>query len=64
MKRKKTKDFNYACPREFTTGRWHVHLVYPVNPAQVAAYQKARTKIPLAPTRWSSSTIPRITVSS
>ena len=36
----------------------------PVNPAQVAAYQKARMKILLAPTRWSSSTIPRITVSS
>ena len=36
----------------------------PVNPAQVAAYQKARMKIPPAVTRWSSSTIPRITGSS
>lgn len=32
MKRKKTKNFNYACPREFTTGKWRVHLVYPGEP--------------------------------
>ena len=36
----------------------------PVNPARMAAYQKARMKIPPAVTRWSSSTIPRITGSS
>ena len=29
----------------------------PVNPARMAAYQKARMKIPPAVTRWSSSTI-------
>lgn len=36
----------------------------PVNPARMAAYQKARTKIPPAVTRRSSSTIPVTTDSS
>lgn len=36
----------------------------PVNPVRTASLAEARREIPPAPTRWSSSTIPRITGSS
>lgn len=52
-------------PREFTTGKWRVHLVYPGEPrAGGDPSRKQEGKSPPAPTRWSSSTIPRITDSS
>lgn len=46
MNRKKTKDFNYACPREFTTGRWHVHLVYPGEPRADGGLPKSENENP------------------
>ena len=46
MNRKKTKDFNYACPREFTTGRWHVHLVYPGEPRAGGGLPKSENENP------------------
>lgn len=46
MNRKKTKDFNYACPREFTTGRWHVHLVYPGEPCAGGGLPKSENENP------------------
>lgn len=52
-------------PREFTTGKWRVHLVYPGDP-RADGFPRGSKKgnPPPAPTRWSSSTIPRITGSS
>lgn len=47
MKRKKkTKDFNYFCPREFTTGRWRVHLVYPGEPRADGGLPKSENENP------------------
>lgn len=47
MKRKKkTKDFNYFCPREFTTGRWRVHLVYPGEPRMDGGLPKSENENP------------------
>lgn len=46
MKRKKTKNFNYACPREFTTGRWRVHLVYPGEPRADGGLPKSENENP------------------
>lgn len=46
MKRKKTKNFNYACPREFTTGRWRVHLVYPGEPRMDGGLPKSENENP------------------
>lgn len=47
MKRKKkTKGFNYACPREFTTGRWRVHLVYPGEPRADGGLPKSENENP------------------
>lgn len=47
MKRKKkTTDFNYACPREFTTGRWRVHLVYPGEPRMDGGLPKSENENP------------------
>lgn len=45
-KRKKTKNFNYACPREFTTGRWRVHLVYPGEPRMDGGLPKSENENP------------------
>lgn len=64
MKRKKTKNFNYACPREFITGRWRVHLVYPGEPRMDGGLPKSENENPPAVTRRSSSTIPVTTDSS
>lgn len=46
MKRKKTKNFNYSCPREFTTGRWRVHLVYPGEPRADGGLPKSENENP------------------
>ena len=44
-------------PREFVTGRWHVHLVFPGEPRADGIPCGSKKGNPPAPTRWSSSTI-------